>query len=110
MTETTWQSLANCATTDPDIFLPVKGESAAPAKRICAACDVRQQCLAYALENREQGVWGGTTTSERAGLVNTELAEARKLRDNNWTTKDIAHRFDKSERTIRRWLERSEAA
>jgi WhiB family redox-sensing transcriptional regulator len=35
------------------------------AKAVCAACPVKEQCLEYALTNREYGVWGGTTEAER---------------------------------------------
>ena len=36
------------------------------AKKICAGCPVKQECLEYALANREQyGVWGGMTFAER---------------------------------------------
>ncbi|WP_336873902.1 WhiB family transcriptional regulator [Rhodococcus qingshengii] len=37
-----------------------------PAKRVCAGCEVRVDCLAFALANDERfGVWGGLTASER---------------------------------------------
>jgi WhiB family redox-sensing transcriptional regulator len=36
------------------------------AKAICADCVVKNECLAYALRNRERiGVWGGLTEVER---------------------------------------------
>ena len=34
------------------------------AKRICRACPVRAECLAYGL-NEKEGVWGGLTADER---------------------------------------------
>lgn len=35
-------------------------------KQVCARCDVRDACLAYALANHERhGVWGGLTPTER---------------------------------------------
>jgi WhiB family transcriptional regulator, redox-sensing transcriptional regulator len=55
-----WKDRARCAETDPDLFFPGKGESTRAAKFICAGCEVRAECLAYALGNGEQhGVWGG---------------------------------------------------
>jgi WhiB family redox-sensing transcriptional regulator len=42
------------------------------AKRICAGCQVRDACLQYALTNRESGVWGGTTDSERSKMRRIE--------------------------------------
>lgn len=36
------------------------------AKRVCALCPVRLECLSYALERNERwGIWGGATASER---------------------------------------------
>lgn len=36
------------------------------AKSICDRCDVRQECLEYALATREPyGIWGGLTEIER---------------------------------------------
>ena len=36
------------------------------AKRVCLRCEVRQQCLEYALSTREPyGIWGGLTELER---------------------------------------------
>jgi WhiB family redox-sensing transcriptional regulator len=65
----TWQDLALCAQTDPEAFFPEKGGSTREAKRICAACDVRQECLEYALERDERfGIWGGLSERERRRL------------------------------------------
>ena len=41
------------------------------AKRICANCDVRQECLEYAVTtNENHGIWGGQTEDERHGFRN----------------------------------------
>ncbi|WP_170165653.1 MULTISPECIES: WhiB family transcriptional regulator [Agrococcus] len=64
-----WQADALCAETDPEAFFPEKGGSTRDAKRICESCDVRQQCLEYALENDERfGIWGGLSERERRKL------------------------------------------
>ncbi len=69
-----WQDRALCAETDPEIFFPEKGESTSPAKRVCRACEVRLECLKFALENRERfGVYGGLSERERRRL-NLEAA------------------------------------
>jgi WhiB family transcriptional regulator, redox-sensing transcriptional regulator len=40
------------------------------AKRICAACEVRRDCLTFAVNTQQvDGVWGGTSEAERRGLV-----------------------------------------
>ena len=64
-----WQDFALCAQTSPDMFFPEEGASAAPAKKICAECTVREICLQYALDNdRRYGVWGGLSAAERQKL------------------------------------------
>lgn len=43
------------------------------AKRVCASCAVRLDCLSYALERRERhGVWGGLTAYERQTMHKRE--------------------------------------
>ena len=64
-----WQTDALCAQTDPEAFFPEKGGSTRDAKRICTSCDVRDQCLEYALQNDERfGIWGGLSERERRKL------------------------------------------
>ncbi|WP_368861802.1 WhiB family transcriptional regulator [Frankia gtarii] len=61
-----WQERALCAQTDPEAFFPEKGGSTREAKRICSGCEVRAECLEYALENDERfGIWGGMSERER---------------------------------------------
>ena len=65
-----WHDLARCAETDPEIFFPEKGESVRPAKRVCAGCEVRAECLQDALDRGERfGVWGGLSERERRVLA-----------------------------------------
>ena len=53
-----WQDQALCAQTDPEAFFPEKGGSTREAKRVCRSCEVRAECLEYALENDERfGIW-----------------------------------------------------
>ena len=64
-----WQTDALCAQTDPEAFFPEKGGSTRDAKKICASCEVRNQCLEYALKNDERfGIWGGLSERERRKL------------------------------------------
>ena len=64
-----WQDRALCAETDPEAFFPEKGGSTRDAKKICTSCEVRTQCLEYALENDERfGIWGGLSERERRKL------------------------------------------
>lgn len=64
-----WQEQALCAQTDPEAFFPEKGGSTREAKKVCLTCDVRAECLEYALENDERfGIWGGMSERERRRL------------------------------------------
>jgi WhiB family redox-sensing transcriptional regulator len=61
-----WMDYAACLYVDPEAFFPEKGDSQTAPKRVCAGCDVRAQCLAYALEHNEQdGIWGGVSARQR---------------------------------------------
>lgn len=70
---------AACRDADPDLFLnpaPLmpgvrrRGYDWAPARRICASCPVREQCLDAALDRREPvGMWAGTTPAERRKIL-----------------------------------------
>ena len=66
-----WRLRAACRFTDPDLFFPIsdsgKGlEQTAKAKAVCAGCEVRRECLAFAVRARERhGIWGGMTEQER---------------------------------------------
>jgi WhiB family transcriptional regulator, redox-sensing transcriptional regulator len=60
-----------CRREDPELFFPVTethtsaGRQIAAAKAICGRCLVRVTCMAYAMATGQDGVWGGTTGSER---------------------------------------------
>ena len=64
-----WQERALCAQTDPEAFFPEKGGSTREAKKVCTGCDVRIECLEYALDHDERfGIWGGLSERERRKL------------------------------------------
>ena len=64
-----WQERGLCAQTDPEAFFPEKGGSTREAKKVCLTCEVRQECLEYALGNDERfGIWGGLSERERRKL------------------------------------------
>ena len=56
------------------------------AKRICADCTVRVECLQWAFSNEKHGIWGGYTAEERrtfkeAGYAVRRLAQRRAKRE-----------------------------
>lgn len=64
-----WQAKALCSQTDPEAFFPEKGGSTREAKRVCLSCEVRVECLEYALAHDERfGIWGGLSERERRRL------------------------------------------
>ncbi len=73
-----WQLRAACRGPRSTVFFPpTTGERRdereareSKAKRICAECAVRAECLDYAVAIREpHGVWGGLNEHERAALL-----------------------------------------
>ncbi len=67
--ELSWQERALCAQTDPEAFFPEKGGSTREAKKVCVSCEVRAECLEYALAHDERfGIWGGLSERERRRL------------------------------------------
>ena len=72
-----WQDLARCAEVDPEVWFPEKGGSTRPAKAVCQNCEVRAQCLEYALEHEYiagYGIWGGMSERERRHLKHQRSA------------------------------------
>jgi WhiB family transcriptional regulator, redox-sensing transcriptional regulator len=69
-----WVHLARCKDEDPELFFPVgtTGPAAAQiatAKTICMQCEVRTECLEWAmLTCQDAGVWGGLSEEERRAL------------------------------------------
>jgi WhiB family redox-sensing transcriptional regulator len=79
-TDAAWREQAACLQYPAVLFFGLD-DSESPAerriredqaKRICSMCDVRQECLEYALSTREPyGIWGGLTELERKARLRT---------------------------------------
>jgi hypothetical protein len=64
------------------VFFPGRGQSAEPARRICASCPVRQPCLEFALRHGiTHGIWGGLAERDRRALRTRQAGAARQKRD-----------------------------
>ncbi|MGH8898936.1 MAG: WhiB family transcriptional regulator [Egibacteraceae bacterium] len=68
-----WRERAACLGEDTERYFPVGASGPAldqieQAKRVCAACVVCSECLEYALETNQDGVWGGMSQDERRSL------------------------------------------
>ena len=106
-----WRELAACRGTDLEVFFPERGETAGPARQVCAACPVRQPCLDYAITNRiTHGIWGGLAERERRPLQSRWVKDARRDRDRailaadaaGYTTAAIGHSFGLSHTSVTR--------
>lgn len=84
-----WSVLAQCRTTDPELFFPpdaaerrepdevLQARSAALA--ICSQCSVKAECLGEALRLGETlGIWGGTTPEQRKEMLLTLQTHQRR--------------------------------
>ena len=114
----TWQDDALCATTDPDAFFPDIRDKATTAKTICGMCEVRTECLTYAIENREEhGVWGGTTEQERTAmweplkpdLARLDYDRMGELIGLGLTVGEVAYRLGCSTESVSRFRKRLQA-
>jgi WhiB family redox-sensing transcriptional regulator len=110
-----WRELAACRGTDLGVFFPGRGESAGPARQVCAGCPVRQPCLDYAIANRiVHGIWGGLTGRERRGLQSRWVRASRRDRDGailaavaaGYTAAAIGRSFGLSHTSVSRVLSR----
>ena len=77
-----WRESAACRQADPELFFPIGQAGPAVAgiqraKAVCARCPVRQPCLAYALDTRQEfGIWGGCDENELR-LLHRQRRETR---------------------------------
>jgi WhiB family redox-sensing transcriptional regulator len=80
-----WLDLGACRDEDPDLFFPITSvgpalAQVAAAKAVCARCAVREACLRYALEARQDhGVWGGMSEDERRAIRHARDGQAELL-------------------------------
>jgi WhiB family transcriptional regulator, redox-sensing transcriptional regulator len=69
-----WRDDAACLDESPELFFPVGTSGPAitqveEAKAVCRRCPVGEECLNWAIENRQDaGVWGGLSEGERLAL------------------------------------------
>lgn len=78
-----WRERANCKGINANLFFPERGDNhhdINAAKRVCRSCEVREQCLEYALTNYETiGIWGGMSERERRTIRRRTRYELRVI-------------------------------
>ena len=69
MIDTNWMTRGKCRDLPPETFYPDSSVGVARARRICARCPVKDQCLEHALRYHiADGIWGGSSERQRLGL------------------------------------------
>jgi WhiB family redox-sensing transcriptional regulator len=70
MEQNAWMAKGACRNYEPSVFFPSDGVGVDRARKICATCNVTEDCLEYALVNRiDHGVWGGCSERERRRIL-----------------------------------------
>lgn len=114
-----WMADGLCGQTDPEMFFPEKGGSTKNAKKVCAACPVKAECLDYALERDQRfGIWGGLSERERRRLraPRKEKAQAPRAARVEWSPEEdatlryLASDPERTNGTIARILGRPQAS
>jgi WhiB family redox-sensing transcriptional regulator len=73
--EPTWMLEANCRGLNASAFFPSDASGVESARRVCAECSVRTECLDYSLDNRlDHGIWGGTSERQRQRILRDRRA------------------------------------
>lgn len=71
-----WRLYSACTDADPELFFIERGsprQMIDDARAVCAACPVKAQCLAWAIqEGARDGIWGGLTPRERGAYARRE--------------------------------------
>lgn len=70
-----WEK-AGCRDVYTDLFYKVEEERSVVAydyinalRSVCAACPLWKDCLTYAMEHEDYGMWGGMTSVERISIT-----------------------------------------
>jgi len=83
-----WRAYAACTEANADVFFPEpagsqygmpldKVQAVKDARKICAPCPVKLECLAFALAGRDHGIWAGTTEEQRE--ASRAIPEERRI-------------------------------
>lgn len=70
-----WTVEARCRGSEVDTFFVRSLPEAREAIKLCQRCNVKQDCLEYAVdEGIELGVWGGLTERQRRAYARRSMA------------------------------------
>ena len=74
-----WHADALCREHPEVDWFPDRGGPTEPAKDVCRRCLCRVECLTFALEHHERGIWGATSEKQRKQVLNGRLSVADVL-------------------------------
>lgn len=80
MRRPSWQRRGACGPYPKTWWYPnarTTAEQKCQALALCESCPVRAECLEYALEHHEQGMWAGTIAADRRRIRRERAAAAR---------------------------------
>lgn len=113
-----WHRDAACQGKPVDLFFPALEDAwqIEMALDICATCQVRQECLTWAMDRGEDGVWGGTTSNDRRAMRGDQprrlpewmRREIRRQAANGVPHQTIADSMATTRRTVNRVLAASQ--
>ena len=72
-----WWDKAACRDQDTETFFSDHYLDVQKALLWCSWCPVREECLQFAIDNDEDGTWGGMTRVQRTRFVN-RMKRAKK--------------------------------
>jgi WhiB family transcriptional regulator, redox-sensing transcriptional regulator len=78
-----WKDKANCLGSDTESFFTQSNNETyyhnkAMLIKICSACEVKAECLDYAIKHEMLGWWAGTTEQQRMIMVGKRQPVLRK--------------------------------
>lgn len=103
-----WFDRAACKGQGFDMFFVGPGEAIWEALVFCSRCEVRKECLDYAIDNQiDIGVWGGRSPRQRRSgeRLGDEIPvptpqKIIELRERGWRVRWIARELNVSESTV----------
>lgn len=80
MREVRWMGQAACKNTDPGVFFDDDTQyTRQHLKALCQSCPVVTECLEWAINNNEQGFWGGLSRKQRKAIVAARALQKQAL-------------------------------
>jgi WhiB family redox-sensing transcriptional regulator len=84
-----WQARASCAGSSPDLWFPdmmadggtqrAASDLYEEARKVCAGCEVRYECLEWGMSDVDFGLYGGLSPKERRLLKAERLRQSSNL-------------------------------